>query len=164
MFLILEILSYKHLTWTFFHVEPRWNRVSNTLFVIILALKHPDSKTQELSFTPKHTNPKLETSTSHSTGDKCISSAVENSSMAENPFANPYSTGDKRISSAVETYWRQKTHWRTLKFSGIWSPHSTLSLSRTEVTVSHSALSLLPFIHYQTTSIHWKFCFSLIST
>ena len=105
--------------------------------MIILALKRLDCRTRELSFTPKHTNPKLETSTSHSTGDKCISSAVENSSMAENPFANPYSTGDKRISSAVETYWRQKTHWRTLKFSGIWSPHSTLSLQIGSPRLAH---------------------------
>ena len=140
MFLILEILSYKHLTWTFFHVEPRWNRVSNTLFVIILALKHPDSKTQELSFTPKHTNPKPETSASHSTGDKRISLAAKNSSVVENPLANPHSTRDKCISSAAKTHRRQKTHWRMLKCSGIWSPHSTLSLSRTEVTVLHSAL------------------------
>ena len=33
--------------------------------MIILALQRPDSRTRELSFTPKHTNPKPETSASH---------------------------------------------------------------------------------------------------
>ena len=127
--------------------------------MIILALKRPDSRTRELSFTPKHINPKLETSASHSTGNKHISSTAKNSSAAENPSANPHFTRDKCISSAVETHRQQKTYRQTLKCSGISSPHSALSLSHTKVTVSHSTLSLLPFIHYQTTSIHWKIFF-----
>ena len=118
--------------WTFFHVESRWNRVSNTRFVIIFQTQNTDStfislltitKRPEHSHFPSH--PNIYTPNPHSIGDKCIPSAVENSSAAENSHL---------LSSAT-------SHSK---------PHSALSLSRTEVSSKTQSLSF--YIYSQTFS------------
>ena len=102
-------MSYKHLTWTFFHVEPRWHRVSKTRFVIIFhhfsvqtkTLSHPNiqiptrdkrrhyhwqthQRRLQNTLTPKHTKPLAETIADIKKPigkDKRISSTAENSCL-----------------------------------------------------------------------------------